>query len=55
MNQLEEKNDTRSMMKGNYSDKRLDKSNELNESMTLNQSSRDEYTNKIHNLGGSSD
>ena len=45
MNQLDQKNETRSMMKGSYNDNRLDKSKELNESMTINESSRDEYEN----------
>lgn len=45
-------NETRSLMKGSYDDTRLDKSAELNDSMTINESSRDEYTNTLHNLGG---
>ena len=52
MNELEQKNETKSMMKGSYQDNKLDKSNELNESMTINESSRDEYENKLHNIGG---
>ena len=52
MNQLEQKNETRSMMKGHYQDNRLDKSNELNDSMTINENSRDEYENTLHSLGG---
>ena len=52
MNQLEQTNETRSMMKGNYQDHRLDKSNELNNSMTINEKSKDEYEQKIHSLGG---
>jgi len=53
MNDLEQTNTTRSMMKGSYNDTKLDKSNELNDSMTLNESSRDEYENTLHNIGGS--
>ena len=53
MNDLEQKNETRSMMKGSYEDHKLDKSSELNDSMTINESSRDEYEQKLHNLGGS--
>ena len=53
MNDLEQKNTTRSMMKGSYEDHKLDKSSELNDSMTINESSRDEYEQKLHNLGGS--
>ena len=52
MNQLEQKNETRSMMKDTYNDHRLDKSNELNESMTIQTTERDSYEQKIHSLGG---
>ena len=52
MNDLEQKNETRSFMKGSYQDNKLDKSSELNDSMTINESSRDEYEQKLHNLGG---
>ena len=53
MNELEQKNETRSMMKGSYQDTKLDKSNELNENMTINEGSKDEYESKLHNIGGS--
>ena len=52
MNDLEQKNENRSFMKGTYQDNKLDKSSELNDSMTINESSRDEYEQKLHNLGG---
>lgn len=52
MHDLEQKNETRSMMKTNYSDNKFDKSSELNESMTLNEGSRDEYEKTLHNIGG---
>ena len=52
MNDLEQTNNTRNMMKGSYSDKKLDKSNELNNSMTLNEGSRDGYESTLHNIGG---
>ena len=52
MNELEQTNEMRSMMKGSYNDHRLDKSAELNDSMTINEGSRDEYEQKIHTLGG---
>lgn len=52
MNQLEQTNDNRSMMKTSYGDQKLDKSNELNDSMTINESSRDEYESTLHNIGG---
>ena len=52
MNELEQKNENRSMMKGSYNDSRLDKSKELNSTMTINESSRDEYESKLHSLGG---
>ena len=50
MEQVSGSNQMKSMMKGSYDDHRLDKSNELNESMTMNQKSRDEYEQKIHNV-----
>lgn len=52
MKDLEAKNNTRSMMKSDYGDNKADKSNELNESMTLNEASRDEYEQTLHNIGG---
>lgn len=52
MHDLEATNETRSMMKGSYNDTRLDKEVELNDSMTINESSRDEYEQTLHNLGG---
>ena len=52
MKDLEQTNETRSMMKGSYNDNRLDKSNELNDSMTLSEGSRDEYEKTLHNIGG---
>lgn len=52
MNDLEQTNETRSMMKSNYQDNKFDKSNELNESMTINEGSRDEYESTIHKIGG---
>lgn len=55
MHDLEAKNETRSMMKGNYQDHRLDKSNELNDSMSIDEKSKDEYEAKIHNIGGNTD
>ena len=50
---LESGNEMRSMMKGNYEDHKLDKSNELNESMTIDTRSRDEYEQALSNIGGS--
>ena len=55
MNQLEQTNETRSMMKGSYNDTKLDKSNELNDSMTINEASRDEYESTLHSIGGKQD
>lgn len=52
MNDLEQKNETRGMMKSSYGDAKMDKSNELNDSMTLNEGSRDEYESTLHNIGG---
>lgn len=55
MNDLEQKNTTRSMMSGNYGDNKMDKSNELNDSMTINEGSRDEFESTLHTLGGKQD
>jgi len=52
MKDLDQVNETRSMMKGTYKDTKMDKSNELNESMTVNEDSRDEYEKTLHNIGG---
>ena len=52
MKDLEQTNETRSMMKGSYQDNKLDKSNELNDSMTINEGSKDEYEQALHTLGG---
>ena len=54
MKDLEQKNETRSMMKGSYNDHKLDKSAELNDSMTINEGSRDEFEQTLHNIGGGS-
>ena len=52
MNELEQKNETRSMMKQDFSDTKMDKSNELNDGMTINEGSRDEYESSLHTIGG---
>lgn len=49
---LDQKNETKSMMKSNYQDHKLNKSNELNNSMTINEGSRDSYESALHNIGG---
>ena len=52
MNDLEQENQNRSMMKQSETDTRLDKSKELNDSMTIDEQSRDEYETQLHSLGG---
>ena len=52
MNDLEQENQNRSMMKQSETDTKLDKSNELNDSMTIDEQSRDEYESQLHSLGG---
>lgn len=49
---MAERNETRDFSKQHQSDVKLDKSKELNTTMTIKETERDEYTNKIHNLGG---
>jgi hypothetical protein len=40
-------------MKSHYNDEKLDKSNELNNTMTIDETTQsDEYTRKLQNLGG---
>jgi len=52
MEQSQQNQNMRSMMKGSYDDHRLDKSNELNDTMSFESKSRDEYEKKIHNVTG---
>ena len=49
---MAEENNMREMMKDTYSDTKVDKSNELNDSMTITNTGADEYTKKIMNIGG---
>lgn len=42
----------RSFTHSNMGDNKLDKSVELNSSMTISDGAQDEYTRKIFNLGG---
>ncbi|BDU78944.1 hypothetical protein [Tetragenococcus phage phiYA5_2] len=51
----EENNQMRDMMKTSYDDVKLDKSGELNASMSIQETSQDQYESKIHNVGGSED
>lgn len=43
----------KSFMKSHNGEEKLDKTNQLNSSMTIKETPQDEYTRKIHNLGGS--
>lgn len=52
MKDLTAENETRSMMVSDYGDSKVDKSKELNESMTISEQSRDEFENTTHTLGG---
>lgn len=47
-----EQNTMREMMNSSYGDEKADKSRELNKSMTIKNTSPDEYTRKIMNIGG---
>ena len=55
MQNLEATNETRSMMKGTYQDHKLDKSNELNQRMSIAESGKDSYESTIHSVGGNTD
>lgn len=51
-----EGNEMRGMMKADYSDIRMDKSRELNNTMSINYTkSEDEFGNRIHNLSARDD
>ena len=50
----EQKNTMQDMMKSSYGSEKADKSNELNSNMSITHQGRDEYENKIHNVGGNS-
>lgn len=51
-----ETNTMRGMMKSDYGDNKLNKGNELNDTMTIDTNKgQDEYTRKIKNIGGGSD
>lgn len=43
---------TRSMMSSSFGDEKMNKNKELNETMSIANSSPDEYTRKIQSLGG---
>ena len=47
-----EKNTMREMTNTSYGDQRLDKSQELNDSMTIGNNGADEYERQIFTLGG---
>ena len=47
-----ETQETRSFAQSSYGNDKLDKSKELNSDMTIKETSPDEYTNKLENLGG---
>lgn len=49
---MENENTMKDMMPSKYGNEQLDKSNELNETMSIVPSGADEYENKIHSLGG---
>lgn len=50
---MRDTNNMRSFMKSEtFGDEKLDKKEELNETMTVTQNAQDEYTRKIHNIGG---
>lgn len=49
---MEQTNEARTMMTDTYGDSKMNKSTELNDSMTISEQSRDSYTETLHNLGG---
>lgn len=51
-NNLLEPTTTNGNMVSDYGDNKASKEKELNASMSIQSQSADEYTNKIHNIGG---
>ena len=49
---LEQDNTMRDTMQSSYGDEKLDKEKELNASMSIAPSGRDELENKLHNVKG---
>lgn len=49
-----EDNKMKNFMKSDYGIEKVDKSEELNNSMTIKEKARDEYTSTIKNIGGGS-
>lgn len=52
MNQLGQTNEPKSFLDNSYGDEKANKVAELNDSMTIKETGRDEYEQKLHNLGG---
>lgn len=52
MNQLEQTNEPREMMTTSFGENKLDKSMELNDSMTIKETGKDDYSQTLHSLGG---
>lgn len=49
---MNEENTMKDMMTSKYGNEQLDKSSELNETMSIMPTGQDEYESKIHSLGG---
>lgn len=52
MNDLEQQNTPKEFMSSSFGDNKADKTNELNDSMTIVETNKDEYSQTIHNIGG---
>lgn len=52
MDEILQSHELKSFTKGGGQDYKLDKSPQLTPEMSIDPSSRDEYENKIHNVGG---
>lgn len=50
--EYENSNDMRDMMASSFGDEKISKKTELNAGMTISPSEKDEYEQKIHNIGG---
>lgn len=47
----EDRNENRNFMHSDYSDDKLSKSKELNQSMSIAETNTDQYENAIHRIG----
>lgn len=52
MNELNQTNEPKTFLEPTYGDEKANKVSELNDSMSIKDNGKDEYEQKLHNLGG---